>query len=301
MAKKEKKSKKNKKKEFEEMKKKELEAMKDRVPVFWAGRNAKKMKRDEYEAELEKLEVELVKLQGGIKHKGLKVAVIFEGRDSAGKGGVIKRITYRLSPRVAHVVALAAPTEKERSQWYFQRYVPHLPSAGEMMLFDRSWYNRAGVERVMGFCSKEELDHFFATVNGFELALVASGTILLKYWLDIADATQEERFQQRIDDRRKRWKLSPMDVEARSRWVDYSRARDDMLMRTNSQHAPWYIVDSNIKRHARLNVISHLLSKIPYEDLTPEPIELPPRQKAGSYRIPDFRGFNFVPSVYPQS
>ena len=301
MAKGNKKSKKQKQKqkEFEEMRREELEKMKDRVPAFWAGRNAKKMKRDVYDAELERLEVELVKLQGWIKKKGLKVAVIFEGRDSAGKGGVIKRITYRLSPRIGHVVALPAPTEKERSQWYFQRYVPHLPSAGEMVLFDRSWYNRAGVERVMGFCSDDELAEFFATVNGFEHALVRSGTILIKYWLDIADATQEERFQERIDDRRKRWKLSPMDLEARTRWVDYSRARDAMLSQTNSEHAPWYIVDSNIKRHARLNIITHLLSKIPYEDLTPDPIELPPRQKAGSYRIPDFRGFNFVPSVYP--
>ena len=177
MAKSDKKSKKDKKKKLEEMKRKELEGMKDRVPVFWAGRNAKKMKRDVYDTELAKLEVELVKLQGWIKQQGLKVAVIFEGRDSAGKGGVIKRLTYRLSPRIVHVVALAAPTEKERSQWYFQRYVPHLPSAGEMVLFDRSWYNRAGVERVMGFCSDDELAEFFATVNGFEHALVRSGTI----------------------------------------------------------------------------------------------------------------------------
>jgi polyphosphate kinase 2 len=257
------------------------------------------MKRKDYENELAKLEVELVKLQGWIKHKGLKVAVIFEGRDSAGKGGVIKRITYRLSPRVVHVVALPTPTERERSQWYFQRYIPHLPSAGEMVLFDRSWYNRAGVERVMGFCTEEELAEFMLTVNGFELALVRSNTILLKYWLDIADETQEERFEQRIRDRRRRWKLSPMDLEARSRWVDYSRARDDMLAKTNSEHAPWYIVDANIKRHARLNVISHLLSKIPYKDLTPEPVKLPPRQKAGDYRLPDFSNFNFVPSVYP--
>ena len=236
-------------------------------PLVWQGREAVKINRKVYERELAKLEVELAKLQGWIKHKGLKVAVIFEGRDAAGKGGVIKRITYRLSPRVARVVALQAPTEKERSQWYFQRYVPHLPSAGEMVLFDRSWYNRAGVERVMGFCSKQQLAEFFATVNGFELALVRSGTILIKYWLDIANKTQEERFNQRINDPRRRWKLSPMDLEARVRWIDYSRARDDMLARTDSPHAPWYIVDSNIKRHARLNVISHLLSMIPYKDL----------------------------------
>ena len=260
---------------------------------------SKKMKRKAYERELARLEIELVKLQGWIKQKGLKVAVIFEGRDSAGKGGTIKRITGRLSPRVARVVALPAPTEKERTQWYFQRYVPHLPSAGEMVLFDRSWYNRAGVEQVMGFCNDEEYAEFMSTVNGFELALTRSGTHLIKYWLDISDDTQEARFEQRIHDPRKRWKLSPMDVEARSRWVDYSKARDAMLMHTSTDHAPWNIADTNIKRHARLNIISHLLDQIPYKDLTPEPIELPPRQPAGGYQHPDFSDFNFVPAVYP--
>ncbi len=244
-------------------------------PPFWAGRQAVKMPRAEYEAELARLEVELVKLQHWVKAKGLKVAVVFEGRDSAGKGGVIKRITYRTNPRIVHVVALQAPTDKERSQWYFQRYVPHLPAAGEMVLFDRSWYNRAGVERVMGFCTDAEYDEFMATVNGFELALVRSGTILLKYWLDIADETQEERFRGRIEDPRKRWKLSPMDLEARSRWVDYSRARDAMLAHTDTEHAPWYIVDANIKRHARLNLITHLLGQVPYKDLTPKKMKLP--------------------------
>lgn len=262
-------------------------------------KNPKKMKRKEYESELARLEIELVKLQGWIKHKGLKIAVIFEGRDSAGKGGSIKRITYRLSPRVARVVALGTPTEKEKSQWYFQRYVPHLPSAGEMVLFDRSWYNRAGVERVMGFSTDDEYAEFMATVNGFELALTRSGTRLIKYWLDIEDETQEARFQQRINDPRRRWKLSPMDLTARSKWVDYSRARDSMLFNTSTPHAPWYIVDSNVKRHARLNIISHLLSLIPYEDLTPEPLKLPPRQDAGDYRHPDFSELNFVPLVYP--
>lgn len=259
----------------------------------------KKMKRKAYERELEKLEVELVKLQGWIKQEGLKVAVIFEGRDSAGKGGTIKRITYRLSPRVARVAALGTPTEKEKSQWYFQRYVPHLPSAGEMVLFDRSWYNRAGVEKVMGFSTPEQYEEFMATVNGFELALVRSGTILIKYWLDIRDEVQEKRFQERIHDSRKQWKLSPMDLDARSRWVDYSKARDAMLARTNSGHAPWYIVDANVKRHARLNVISHLLSKIPYEDLTPAALELPPRQESDTYQHPDMSGYNFVPAIYP--
>jgi len=279
--------------------KKSKEARQVRSPVIWHGTDIKKMKRKKYETELAKLEIELVKLQGWIQREGLKVAVVFEGRDSAGKGSTIKRITYRLSPRAARVVALPAPTEREKSQWYFQRYVPHLPSAGEMVLFDRSWYNRAGVERVMGFCTREELAEFMATVNGFEEALVRSGTILIKYWLDIADETQEERFQQRIDDPRKRWKLSPMDLEARSRWVDYSRARDTMLLMTNTPHAPWYIVDANVKRHARLNVIAHLLETVPYEDLTPEPLELPPRQKAGGYVPPDFSNYTFVPARYP--
>ena len=261
----------------------------------------RKMKRKAYEKELARLEVELVKLQGWIKSEGLKVAVIFEGRDSAGKGGIIKRITYRLSPRVARVVALPAPTEKEKTQWYFQRYVPHLPSAGEMVLFDRSWYNRAGVERVMGFCTEEQYQEFMNTVNGFELALTHAGTILLKYWLDIADETQEQRFEQRIHDPRRRWKLSPMDLETRSRWVDYSKARDAMLMHTSSEHAPWHIVDANIKRHARLNIITHLLSQVPYGDLTPEPLELPPRQEAGAYVHPDFSESNLtlIPPVYP--
>jgi polyphosphate kinase 2 len=258
-----------------------------------------KMSRAAYERELATLEIELVKLQGWIKQEGLKVAVIFEGRDSAGKGGAIKRITYRLSPRVARVVALPAPTDVQKTEWYFQRYIPHLPAAGQMVLFDRSWYNRSGVERVMGFCTDQEYAEFMSTVNGLEMALVRSGLILIKYWLDIDDETQEQRFQQRIDDPRRRWKLSPMDLTARSKWVDYSRARDFQLQHTSTPHAPWYIVDSNIKRHARLNIIAHLLRQIPYEDVTPEPIKLPPRQKAGDYEHPDFSHLNFVPSVYP--
>ena len=260
----------------------------------------KKMKRKDYEKELAKLEVELVKLQGWIKEKGIKVAVIFEGRDSAGKGGVIKRITRRLSPRVVRVVATPTPTEKQKTQWFFQRYVPNLPSGGEMVLFDRSWYNRAGVEKVMGFCTDEEYTEFMSTVNNFELALTRSGLILIKYWMHIRDETQEERFEQRIHDPRRRWKLSPWDLEARTRWVEYSKARDAMLQHTSTVHAPWYIVDANIKRHARLNTISHLLSQIPYKDLTPEPIELPPRQKAGDYVHPDLSQFNFVPEIYPK-
>ena len=253
-----------------------------------------------YEQELAKLQIELVKLQEWIRARGLKVVILFEGRDAAGKGGSIKRITQSLNPRVARVVALPAPTEREKTQWYFQRYVPHLPAAGEMVLFDRSWYNRAGVERVMGFCTDAQYDEFMATVNGFELALVRSGTILIKYWLDIADETQEERFQERISDPRKRWKLSPMDLKARSKWVDYSRARDAMLANTDTEHAPWYIVDGNIKRHARLNTITHLLSLIPYKDLTPKQLKLPARQKAGDYQPPDYSGFTFVPAVWPK-
>jgi polyphosphate kinase 2 len=266
---------------------------------IYKAKKPKKMKRKAYERELAKLEVELVKLQGWIKAKGLKIAVLFEGRDSAGKGGTIKRITRRLSPRVVRVVATPTPTEKEKSQWYYQRYVPNLPSAGEMVLFDRSWYNRAGVERVMGFCTDEEYLDFMSTVNGFEESLTQAGIKVIKYWLDISDETQEARFQQRLHDTRRRWKLSPMDLEARSRWVDYSRARDAMLTHTSTAHAPWYLVDANVKRHARLNVVSHLLSLIPYEDLTPDPLELPPRQKAGDYQHPDISQFEIVPARYP--
>jgi polyphosphate kinase 2 len=263
------------------------------------SKNPEKLGRKEYEYELEKLEIELVKLQGWIKHKGLKVVVIFEGRDSAGKGGTIKRITRRLSPRVVRVEALATPTEKEKSQFYFQRYVEKLPSAGEMVLFDRSWYNRAGVERVMDFCTNEEYEEFMGICPNFERALVRSEIILIKYWLHITDEIQEERFEQRLTDPRRRWKLSPMDLEARSRWVEYSKARDAMLLRTSTEWAPWYILDANIKRHARLNCISHLLSQIPYKDLTPEALTLPPRQKAKGYTHPDISQFNIVPAKYP--
>ena len=257
-----------------------------------------KLKRKVYERELAKLEIELVKLQGWIKHKGMKVVVVFEGRDSAGKGGTIKRIKYRLNSRYCRIMALGTPTEKEKTQWYFQRYIDEMPSAGEMVLCDRSWYNRAGVECVMGFCTNEEYAEFMSTVNGLEMALTRSGIILIKYWLDISDETQEERFEQRLHDSRRRWKLSPMDLEARARWVDYSKARDFMLQHTSTAHAPWYIVDANNKRNARLNTISHLLSQIPYEDLTPEALELPPRQEAGDYVHPDFSNYNFVPVVY---
>lgn len=259
----------------------------------------KKMNRKAYEQELAKLQVELVKLQEWIKHKGLKVVVIFEGRDAAGKGGVIKRITQSLNPRVCRVVALGTPTERERTQWYFQRYVPHLPAAGEMVLFDRSWYNRAGVERVMGFCTDEEHREFLRSCPEFERMLVRSGIILIKYWFSVSDEEQERRFQSRLHDPTKRWKLSPMDLESRRRWVEYSKAKDEMMAHTDIKQAPWYVVNADIKRHARLNCISHLLSLIPYEDLTPEPMKLPPRQKNVGYVRPPITDQTFVPEVYP--
>jgi len=251
-----------------------------------------------YEEELAHLHVELIKLQEWIKARGLKVVVIFEGRDAAGKGGTIKRITETLNPRVCRVVALGTPTEREKTQWYFQRYVPHLPAAGEMVLFDRSWYNRAGVERVMGFCTEEEYREFLRSCPEYERMLVRSGIILVKYWFSVSDEEQERRFQARIDDRTKRWKLSPMDLQSRARWVEYSKAKDDMFASTDIKQAPWYVVNSDDKRRARLNCLSHLLSLIPYQDLTPEPIELPPRQKDQGYVRPPLGDQSFVPETY---
>jgi len=258
----------------------------------------KKLKRKFYEKELRKLQIELVKLQEWIKYKGLKVVVIFEGRDAAGKGGTIKRITESLNPRVCRVVALGVPTEREKTQWYFQRYVAHLPAAGEMVLFDRSWYNRAGVERVMGFCTPEDVEEFFRSCPEFERMLVRSGIILIKYWFSVSDEEQERRFQQRITDPTKRWKISPMDVESRAKWVEYSRAKDEMMAHTDIKQAPWYVVHSDDKKRARLNCISHLLSMIPYEDLTPPKIELPPRQVDNTYVRPPETDQTFVPEVY---
>jgi polyphosphate kinase 2 len=251
-----------------------------------------------YEAELAKLQIELVKLQEWIKHKGLKVVVIFEGRDAAGKGGVIKRITQSLNPRICRVVALGTPTEREKTQWYFQRYIPHLPAAGEMVLFDRSWYNRAGVERVMGFCTDDEYQEFMRTCPEFERMLARSGIILFKYWFSVSDEEQERRFRGRITDPTKRWKLSPMDLESRRRWLGYSKAKDEMFAHTDIKQAPWYVVDADVKKRARLNCIKHLLSMIPYEDLTPEPIELPPRQEAEGYVRPPMSDQTFVPDDY---
>ena len=257
-----------------------------------------KIKNKIYEEELARLQIELVKLQEWIKHKGLKVVVIFEGRDAAGKGGVIKRITQSLNPRICRVVALGTPTEREKTQWYFQRYAPHLPATGEIVLFDRSWYNRAGVERVMGFCTNDEYMEFLRSCPEFERMIIRSGIILIKYWFSVSDEEQERRFQNRLIDPTKRWKLSPMDLESRSKWLEYSKAKDEMFAYTDIKQAPWYVVDADNKKRARLNCISHLLSIIPYEDLTPEPIKLPPRQDEKGYVRPPISDQTFVPEEY---
>ena len=259
---------------------------------------ADKLGNKTYLKEIEPLQLELIKLQEWIKDQGLKVVVLFEGRDAAGKGGTIKRITESLNPRICRVVALGTPTERERSQWYFQRYVAHLPAAGEMVIFDRSWYNRAGVEHVMGFCTDEEYREFLRSVPEFEAMLLRSGIILIKYWFSVSDEEQERRFQDRIADPTKRWKLSPMDLEARTRWVEYSKAKDEMFRHTDTEQSPWYVVPSDDKRRARLNVIRHLLSLIPYEDLTPEPLVLPPRQHDAGYVRPPLSEQTFIPEAY---
>jgi polyphosphate kinase 2 len=251
-----------------------------------------------YSDELQRLQIELIKLQEWIRFKGLKVVVIFEGRDAAGKGGVIKRITESLNPRVCRVVALPAPTEREKTQWYFQRYVAHFPAAGEMVLFDRSWYNRAGVERVMGFCSESEYREFLRSVPEFERMLIRSGITLIKYWFSVSNKEQELRFQARISDPTKRWKLSPMDLESRARWVEYSKAKDEMFAYTDIKQSPWYVVNADNKLCARLNCIQHLLGMIPYDDLTPEPIKLPRRQSEKGYIRPPLTDQTFVPEVY---
>ena len=260
--------------------------------------STKKVSSKKYESELARLQIELVKLQEWIKESGHRVAIIFEGRDAAGKGGTIKRITEALNPRICQVVALPTPTEREKTQWYFQRYVPNLPAAGEIVIFDRSWYNRAGVERVMGFCTNEEYKEFMRSCPEFERMLVRSGIQLIKYWFSVSDEEQERRFQNRLSDPTKRWKLSPMDLESRNRWVDYSKAKDDMFAHTDIKQAPWYVVNSDIKKHARLNCISHLLSLIPYEDLTPESIELKPRPAQRGYVRPPLDDQTFVPEIH---
>lgn len=255
--------------------------------------------KKEYEKELRRLQIELVKLQEWIKAKGLKVVVIFEGRDAAGKGGSIKRIMEPLNPRYCRVEALGVPTEREKTQWYFQRYVPRLPAAGEMVLFDRSWYNRAGVERVMGFCTAADVEEFYRTCPEFERMLVRSGIILIKYWFSVSDEEQEKRFQARLKDPTKRWKLSPMDLESRNRWVEFSKAKDDMFAHTDIKQAPWWVVDADVKRYARLNCIHHLLSLISYKDLTPKPVSLPPRKNQdNTYVRPPITDQNWVPKVY---
>lgn len=271
---------------------------KKKEPPSKSGDAKPKLTKKTYEKELARLQIELVKLQEWIRHKGLKVVVLFEGRDAAGKGGVITRITQCLSPRICRVVALAAPTEKEKTQYYFQRYVDHLPSAGEMVLFDRSWYNRPGVERVMGFCSEADVAEYFTSCPEFERMLIRSGIILIKYWFSVSDEEQEHRFQARIDDPTKRWKLSPMDLESRRRWVEYSRAKDEMFEHTDIGEARWYVVESDNKKRARLNCIHHLLSSITYKDLTPKPIKLPPRDLSDKYERPPHAEQNFVPDIY---
>jgi len=251
----------------------------------------------DYERELRRLQIELVKLQEWIKHEGLRVVVLFEGRDAAGKGGAIKRIAESLNPRVCRIVALATPTEREKTQWYFQRYVAHLPGAGEMVLFDRSWYNRAGVEHVMGFCTEREYLEFMQSCPEFERMLLRSGIILIKYWFSVSDEEQERRFQDRMRTPTKRWKLSPMDLESRKHWGDYSRAKDEMFAVTDTKQSPWHVVNAESKKCARLNVIRHLLSMIQYRDLTPEPLKLPPVMKS-KYVRPPIDEQNFVPEVY---
>ncbi len=271
----------------------------DGVSTIGDTNGSKKLAKKVYEAELARLQLELVKLQDWIKAQGLKVVVLFEGRDAAGKGGVIKRISEPLNPRVCRVVALGTPTEREKTQWYFQRYVPNLPAAGEMVLFDRSWYNRAGVEHVMGFCTEDEYREFLHSAPEFERAIIRSGTILIKYWFAVSDDEQERRFQSRISDRTKRWKVSPMDLESRSRWFEYSKAKDVMFHYTDTTESPWWVVDADNKRRARLNCISHLLSAIPYKEVDLPKIKLPPRQPADpSYVRPPMESQRWVPATY---
>ena len=258
----------------------------------------KKIKSKDYERELARLQEELAVLQRWIRHKGLKVVVIFEGRDAAGKGGVIKRISERLNPRVVRVEALGTPSDREKTQWWFQRYVAELPAAGEMVLFDRSWYNRGLVEPVMGFCTEEEYREFLRSCPEFERMLVRSGIILIKYWFSVSDAEQERRFQVRLADPKRRWKLSPMDLEGRARWVEFSKAKDTLFAHTDIKQAPWYVVNADSKKAARLNCISHLLSLIPYEPVPWEEVELPERQERVGYVRPPMSDQTFVPEIY---
>jgi len=262
-----------------------------------AAAASEKLTAKAYEKQLAKLHVELVKLQEWVKAKGLKVCIVFEGRDGAGKGGTIKAITERVSPRTFRVIALPAPSDREKTQMYAQRYLPHLPAAGEVVIFDRSWYNRAGVERVMGFCSEEQSRRFLQVVPAFEKLMIESGIILLKYWLEVSPEEQTRRLEGRIDDGRKIWKLSPMDLKSYSRWDDYTRARDEMFAATDTSWAPWYVANSESKKKVRLNIISHFLSKIPYEELPREKVKLPERKKLGKYQSPDYP-FKVIPEVF---
>jgi len=257
-----------------------------------------KLSKKFYEEELERLQIELVKMQMWIKQQGLKVVVIFEGRDAAGKGGTIKRITESLNPRICRVVALGTPTEREKTQWYFQRYVAHLPAAGEMVLFDRSWYNRAGVERVMGFCTEEEYWDFLRACPSFEQMLIRSGIILIKYWFSVSEEEQEKRFQERLADPTKSWKLSDMDVESRKRWVEYSKAKDDMFAYADTKVSPWYVVEADDKKRARLNCIVHLMGQIPYQNVELKTVTLPPREKQKGYVRPPMTEQTFIPEIY---
>jgi len=273
-----------------------------KIEQYWhlAGRSKprKPPKKYKYVEELAHLQVELIKLQEWVRLRGLKVAVIFEGRDAAGKGGVIKRIAESLNPRVCRIVALGTPTEREREQWYFQRYVPHLPASGEIVLFDRSWYNRAGVEHVMGFCTDAEYQEFLRACPLYEEMLVRSGIYLIKYWFSVNDEEQEKRFQERIHNPTKRWKLSPMDIESRKHWSEYSKAKDVMFVATDRKVSPWYVVNADNKKQARLNCIAHFLQQIPYENITPVEIEVPPRQGDIGYKRPRMSSQRFVPKVY---
>lgn len=257
-----------------------------------------KLDKKVYEKEIAKLKYELIKLEEWVKQKKLKVVVVFEGRDAAGKGGVIKTITEGLNPRYCKIVALGVPTERQKSQWYFQRYVEHLPAAGEMVLFDRSWYNRAGVEKVMSFCTDEEYNEFFRTCPEFEKMLIRSGIILVKYWFSVSDKEQEKRFNERISDPTKQWKLSPMDVESLTKWVEYSKAKDEMFSHCDTKQSPWYVVRADDKKRARLNCIHHLLSQVPYEEIKQDPIKLPKRKVDHSYVRPPMTDQNFVPEIY---
>jgi polyphosphate kinase 2 len=282
-------SKKNPKNKLEHEKPKDIEPKK---------RDKRRINNKVYNKELEKLQIELVKLQEWIKFKKLKVVVIFEGRDAAGKGGVIKRIAQSLNPRNCKIVALGTPSERDKTRWYFQRYVQHLPAGGEMVLFDRSWYNRAGVEHVMNFCTTEEYHEFMRTCPEFERMLIRSGIILIKYWFSVSDEEQERRFLSRINDPKKQWKISPMDLESREKWMDYSKAKDEMFKYTDTKQSPWLVVPADNKKIARLNCISHLLSMIPYEELEHETTVLPPRKLDEGYIRPPFSDQTFVPEKY---